>query len=67
MNSFTYNNYGQQQTGFDNLIDHSLYGHWSNPEYQQDSQEFEESMQIQDSINETHIPSTTDDSDYLPF
>jgi len=44
MDSFSYNNHGQQMTGFSNSIDHSLFGHWSNPEYQdmfKDDYEFE--------------------------
>lgn len=28
-----YSNYGQQQTGFRSGIEHSMFGHWSNPEY----------------------------------
>lgn len=35
MRDFDYNQYGRQQTGFDNSIDHSLFGHWRNPEYQE--------------------------------
>ena len=38
MEEFKYNNYGQQQTGFSNSIDHQWYGHWSNPEYQENCQ-----------------------------
>ncbi len=32
---FEYNNKGCQETGFDNYIDHQLFGHPSNPEYQE--------------------------------
>lgn len=38
---FDYNAYGRQQTGFDNSLDHSTFGHWSNPEYQQLQQDAE--------------------------
>lgn len=41
MKPFEYNQYGREQTGFDNSIDHSLFGHWSNPEYQQLCQDAE--------------------------
>ncbi len=30
-----YNTLGQNMTGFENSIDHSMFGHWSNPEYQE--------------------------------
>ena len=36
-----YNSYGRQQTGFDNSIDHSTFGNWRNPEYQEMCQEVE--------------------------
>lgn len=41
MREFDYNQYGREQTGFDNSIDHSTFGHWSNPEYQQICQDAE--------------------------
>jgi hypothetical protein len=28
-----YSNYGQCETGFRSGIEHSMFGHWSNPEY----------------------------------
>lgn len=30
-----YNQLGRMMTGFDSGIEHSMFGHWSNPEYQQ--------------------------------
>lgn len=43
---YEYSEYGRQQTGFDNAIDHSMFGHWSNPEYQEldNEQEIENDM-----------------------
>jgi len=43
---YEYSEYGRQQTGFDNAIDHSTFGHWSNPEYQllDNEQEIENDM-----------------------
>lgn len=38
MDEFNYSCYGRMMTGFDNSIDHSMYGHWSNPEHQEDQQ-----------------------------
>jgi predicted acetyltransferase len=38
MEEFNYNCYGRMMTGFDNSIEHSMYGHWSNHEYQEDQQ-----------------------------
>lgn len=37
----TYNNYGRMMTGFNSGIEHSTFGHWSNPEYAQLTQESE--------------------------
>lgn len=37
----TYSNYGQMKTGFVTGNEHSLFGHWSNPEYAQLMQESE--------------------------
>jgi len=58
-----YNLYGRQQTGFDNSIDRSFYGHWRNPEYQEMCQDVElserESQERNDNSN------SADDS--LPF
>ncbi len=34
MSEFRYNSRMQIETGFDNSIDHSLFGNWKNPEYQ---------------------------------
>jgi hypothetical protein len=38
MEEFNYSYYGRMITGFDNSIEHSMYGHWSNPEHQEDQQ-----------------------------
>jgi hypothetical protein len=57
-------------TGFDNSIEHSMYGHWSNPEYQEDQQfasmepeEYEEYLAKKDVSPLEHQSS----SDPLPF
>lgn len=36
-----YNNYGRQMTGFDSGNENSLFGHWTNPEYQYLNQDAE--------------------------
>jgi len=36
-----YNLNGRIQTGFENGFDHSTFGHWRNPEYQEICQEIE--------------------------
>lgn len=69
MNQFRYNSYGRQQTGFDNSIDHSLFGHWRNPEYQgmcQDAEMIERDENERSYLigNEFH---EQDEQDNLPF
>lgn len=61
-----YNSHGQQQTGFDNSIDHSFYGHWSNQEYQQlcqDAERNEREQQEQQEQQEQHHETSLE----LPF
>jgi len=66
MDRYTYNQYGREQTGFDNSIDHSTFGHWRNPEYQEMCQDAEmierENQERNNSQNEK-----VNDDDSLPF
>ena len=68
MDEFRYNRYGQVQTGFDNSIDHSMFGHWRNPEYQELCQEAEMIEREKQEMNEQPKDNkSTDDVDWLPF
>lgn len=61
-----YNQYGRQETGFSNGFDHSIFGHWSNPEYQEMCQDIE---QHEKEISEMYKNDTDNKScdDGLPF
>lgn len=70
MEEFNYSCYGRMMTGFDNSIEHSMYGHWSNPEHQEDQQfasmppeEYEAYLAKKDNPSAQDQPS----SDWLPF
>ena len=68
MDNFRYNRYGKIQTGFDNSIDHPMFGHWRNPEYQELYQEVEMIERENQEMNEQPKDNTsTDDDDWLPF
>lgn len=65
MYPFDYNRHGQVQTGFDNSIDHSTFGHWRNPEYQEMCQSEEETQRLQSEIYIVDRSLCEDDG--LPF
>lgn len=63
-----YNSHGRQQTGFDNSIDHSTFGHWTNPEYQEMCQEVELiERENQERNNNNQEESTNNSDNSLPF
>ena len=62
-----YNSYGRQQTGFENSIDHSTFGHWRNPEYQEMCQEVEMSERENAERSKSQIENSDNTDDSLPF
>ena len=62
-----YNSYGRQQTGFENSIDHSTFGHWRNPEYQEMCQEVEMSERENAERSKSKIENSDNTDDSLPF
>lgn len=48
MSEYNYNQKGRIETGFDNSLDHSTFGHWRNPEYQELNQDYELHEQFKD-------------------
>ena len=62
-----YNSYGRQQTGFENSIDHSTFGHWRNPEYQEMCQEVEMSERENAERSKSQIENSYNTDDSLPF
>lgn len=66
MDRFAYNHYGREQTGFNNSIDHSMFGRWRNPEYQEMCQEVEMIERENQERNNSQIEKVNDD-DSLPF
>ncbi len=62
-----YNSYGRQQTGFDNSIDHSTFGHWRNPEYQEMCQNFEELERENAELYKNQDGNSNNTDDSLPF
>ena len=64
MDEFAYNRYGRQETGFENAIDHGMFGHWRNPEYQEMQQDYENYQREQAEESKYAIPNKNDE---LPF
>lgn len=62
-----YNSYGRQQTGFDNSIDHSTFGHWRNPEYQEMCQNVEELDHENAERSKYQDDNSNNTDDSLPF
>ena len=62
-----YNSYGRQQTGFDNSIDHSAFGHWRNPEYQEICQNVEELERGNAELHKNQDDNSNNTDDSLPF
>ena len=68
MDDYRYNRRGEVQTRFDNSIDHSMFGHWRNPEYQELCQKAEMIEREKQEMNEQPKDNkSTDDDDWLPF
>lgn len=63
MIDFRYNDYGYMMTGFENSIDHAMFGHWLNPEYQELQQMDSESQKQLTNLNQ----SERIDEEYIPF
>ena len=66
MDRFAYNHYGREQTGFDNSIDHSMFGHQRNPEYQEMCQDSEMIERENQERNNSQSEKVNND-DLLPF
>lgn len=62
-----YNSYGRQQTGFDNGFDHSVFGHWRNPEYQEMCQSVEELERENSERHKNQSENSNNADDSLPF
>lgn len=63
MIDFKYNDYWYMMTGFENSIDHTMFGHWRNTEYQELQQMDNECQKQLYNLNQSEWV----DEEYMPF